>query len=109
MPEPTVGKGGEISVFGKNVGSANILLQLYQKAFATHFRVQWVKWLHLVQLFDGAIAFAQWRHTEVDKSVPEGCFTEKTARRGLEVIGEFSDVWLLRCDRVIHAYYKRML
>jgi hypothetical protein len=65
MLYPTVCIGRKISIFRKDFGRTDILMQLNQKALLTDIHVQRIKGLHLIQPVFADIAFAKGMHPKV--------------------------------------------
>src|SRR5260370_41580107 len=84
MFQPSVGIGGKIGVFGKDVLGTDLLLQLHQITLFAHLYMQRVKRLHRIELVSWKIALAQWRHAKIHESVSERRLTETTARGSQE-------------------------
>src|SRR5258708_16246689 len=78
MFQPSVGIGGKIGVFGKDVLGTDILLQLHQITLLADLHMQRVKRLHRVEMIRRKIALAQWRHAKIHESMSERRLTETT-------------------------------
>src|SRR4029077_17064221 len=86
--QPTVRKGRKISIFSENLVSTDEFLQLHQETLVADKHVQRVKRLHLVRLLRPEKAFAQRRHPQIHKSVPQSSLTKAapTGRRDRLII-----------------------
>src|SRR6266699_4092702 len=71
MLEPAIGVRREIGVLAENLLRAHVLLQLGQKTLSADVDVERIKRFHLIRFLRTYIAFAERRHTEVDKGVTE--------------------------------------
>ena len=60
VAQPRVRVGRKIGVLGIDVVGGHVIAELDEEAFFADEGVQRVKWLHLVELFSGDVAFAQW-------------------------------------------------
>ena len=77
--QPRVRIGRKIGVFGEDVLGADKLVQLDQITPFADPHVERIKRLHLIQLFESPIAFAQRRHPEVNKRLLERTVAEAAA------------------------------